>query len=107
MLSVSGFAPASVLVGVLAVAASPSSSQWSGFRNGGGAPIKARRLPVSWSPQDGVAWGVRLPGYGQSAPAVKGNQLFVTSVPGRKREKCVVQALDAKTGHVSRPQLSN
>jgi outer membrane protein assembly factor BamB len=29
---------------------------------------------------------------------VKGNQLFVTSVPGRKREQCVVQALDAKTG---------
>ncbi|MEM9556084.1 MAG: PQQ-binding-like beta-propeller repeat protein [Acidobacteriota bacterium] len=75
--------------------------RWPGYRgaNGNGyAP--SERLPTRWSLEDGVEWTVALPGYGQSAPVVWDNQVFVTSVEGDEKETSIVSALDAETGEV-------
>ncbi len=81
-----------------ALGATDGGSTWSGFRNGANAPLRAEHLPLSWRAVGGVAWRVRLTGYGQSAPAVFGGRVFVTSVPGTKRQKAVVVCLGASDG---------
>lgn len=81
----------------LTVAAGPSNV-WSGFRNGGNQTLAASSLPLHWSPQAGIAWRVELPGYGQSAPTVWKDRLFVTAVRGRKREQFLALSFDARTG---------
>lgn len=76
------------------------ASNWTSFRNGGGAGSAAgvKRLPRRWSPTQGIAWKTELPGYGQSSPVVWGGTVFVTSVQGPMRGQCLVHACDLKSG---------
>ena len=41
---------------------------WPGFRGRGNGRSSSEDLPLEWSTEGDVAWRVRLPGYGQSAP---------------------------------------
>jgi outer membrane protein assembly factor BamB len=89
--------PLNALVLSLLLAAPPGSDTWPGFRGDGSARSAARDLPVTWTPES-VAWRAPLAGYGQSAPVVWKDRVFVTSVDGAEKEKCLVAAFDAGTG---------
>ncbi len=64
-------------------------SDWTSFRSGGGSRVEGT-LPVSWGPQQGIAWQRELPGYGQSTPVIFEDRVFVTAVEGTLKEKCTV-----------------
>lgn len=74
-------------------------ADWTTFRNGGNnGAAGIKRLPLRWSPTQGIAWKTELPGYGQSSPVVWKGRVFVTSVQGPQRERCLVHACDLKSG---------
>jgi outer membrane protein assembly factor BamB len=75
-----------------------TAENWSSFHNGGNTSISSRHLPLHWAPDEGICWRVELPGYGQSAPIVWHDQVFVTAVDGDQKEFNLVIALDAATG---------
>jgi outer membrane protein assembly factor BamB len=82
----------------LALGAGDNATAWSSFRNGGASRTEARHLPRVWSPKKGISWNIDLPGYGQSAPVVWNQQVFVTAIEGENKEKNLVLAFDTKTG---------
>lgn len=87
-----------VLISLLIVAGSPEGS-WPGFLGVGAGPI-SEKVPLSWSPEQGIAWQTALPGYGQSSPIVWGGTAFVTSVEGPMKEKNHVLAVKLNNGEV-------
>lgn len=78
--------------------ATRSAPAWTGFRGDGTNRASDGNLPTEWSPAKNIAWKIDLPGYGQSAPVVWGDQAFVTSVEGPNKEKCIVSAHDLASG---------
>ncbi len=56
-----------------------AADAWPGFRGAGDSVAKGD-YPLKWSPTEGVAWKVDLPGYGQSCP-VAWNGVGVPSPP--------------------------
>ncbi len=74
------------------------AEDWVSFHNAGNASVNSRRLPLRWAPDEGICWSVELPGYGQSAPVVWQDQVFVTAVDGDRKENNIVIALNAATG---------
>jgi outer membrane protein assembly factor BamB len=85
------------LAGSAAIASQPDDG-WHSFRNGGNSGVAAASLPFQWSPAEGIAWQVELPGYGQSSPLVVGDKLLVTAVEGPNKETNLIVCLDPKTG---------
>jgi outer membrane protein assembly factor BamB len=75
-----------------------SAEIWVSFHNAGSASVNSRHLPLHWAPGKGICWNVDLPGYGQSAPVVWHDQVFVTAVEGDRKESNIVIALNAATG---------
>lgn len=75
-----------------------ASHNWPGFLADGTNRTSAQALPMHWSPDEGVAWEVKIPGYGQSSPVVWRSRVFVTSIDGDNKERCLVYAFDLKTG---------
>lgn len=73
---------------------------WTSFRNGG-ASTAASDLPTKWSPEKGIAWQRELVGYGQSAPVIWNDRVFVSSVDGPMCETLVIQSFDLKSGEPS------
>lgn len=71
---------------------------WPSFQNGGNPSVDAKNLPTEWSPTSNVAWSIALPGYGQSAPVVWNDRLYITAVDGPEKEKLIVGCFDAKAG---------
>lgn len=62
-----------------------AQEQWNGFQNGGRLTVAS--LPQSWDAQGkNIAWKVDLEGYGQSTPVVFGDQVFLTSTSGPRKE---------------------
>lgn len=83
----------------LLLSADPAPTQsWPGFRGDGTSTSSAKNLPVTWSPEENLAWRTALPGYGQSSPVVWGNRAFVTAVDGAEKEKLLVVAVNTATG---------
>lgn len=71
--------------GVLAAAVTlPASAdnwpQWRGPKNDGHSAEKG--LPTEWGPDKNVVWKLKMPGAGESTPAVWGDRMFFTSVAG-------------------------
>ncbi|MCA9116925.1 MAG: PQQ-binding-like beta-propeller repeat protein [Planctomycetaceae bacterium] len=90
-----------------AVAAEPTESakpaakpagDWVSFHNGGNTSVTEENLPVRWSPEDGIAWQRELAGYGQSAPVVTGDRLYLTAVEGKDKSHCLVTAVGLADG---------
>ena len=88
-----------ILFGVVASSADESRN-WPSLHNGGNTSTDLERLPVEWSPDKGIAWSVPLPGYGQSAPVIWKDHVYLTAVEGDEKERCLVLACDAVTGRV-------
>ena len=74
-----------------------SPSVWTEFRNGGSS-ISSGSMPLTWSPENGIAWQKELSGYGQSSPVIFNGHVFVTSVVGPMKDECQIVCLDLKTG---------
>jgi hypothetical protein len=79
-----------VLAGSVAVTAGqPAAGPWAQFRGPNGSGASAERgLPVTWGPQENIAWKAELPGAGASTPIILGDRIFLTcysgyGVPGR------------------------
>lgn len=79
----------------LLLAAGPPDAPWPGFLGGG---ARASDVPLSWSPESGIAWQADLPGYGQSSPVIAKGKLFVTSVEGKMKDTYHVFSFDLKSG---------
>lgn len=88
---------AALIAGECSVRGADGSGNWSSFRNGG-TSIVGGTLPVEWSPDKGMAWQQETDGYGQSAPIVFDDAVFVTSVIGDMKETCAVTAYQLHSG---------
>ncbi|MBW3541661.1 MAG: PQQ-binding-like beta-propeller repeat protein [Planctomycetes bacterium] len=75
-----------------------AGKDWPSFHNGGDTSVELQNLPLEWSPHEGIAWSLELPGYGQSAPVVWQNQVFITAVAGDNKERNFVLSFDGRTG---------
>lgn len=74
-----------------------SPSAWTEFRNGGSS-VSSGSMPLTWSPESGIAWQKELNGYGQSCPVIFNGRVFVTSVIGPMKDECQIICFDLKTG---------
>ena len=91
-----------LLAASVGVAAEPATSaHWPGFRGDGSSTSAAKDLPVTWSPDENVAWRTTISGYGQSSPVIWGDRAFVAAIDGEQKEKLIVVAVDLKTGTVA------
>lgn len=80
-------------------AATPiTADTWPGFRGDGSGVSPARNVPTHWAPERGVTWRVAVPGYGQSAPIIWKDLVFVTSVEGLNQERQWVHAFRLADG---------
>jgi|GEM_PF-377764 len=89
------FILSSVLVLVSSI---PGSDCWPSFRGNGTSISLADGLPVRWSVNDGIAWRVIVPGYGQSSPLIWKDRVFLTSVEGANKEKAIISAFNLCAG---------
>ncbi|HEY6564191.1 MAG TPA: PQQ-binding-like beta-propeller repeat protein, partial [Pirellulaceae bacterium] len=68
------------------------AENWTNWRGPSGQGVAAgERYPVTWGPEENIAWRFELPGHGGSTPAVWENYIFVTCADG---EHNVILALD-------------
>ena len=84
---------------MLVCGALQGGDNWSSFHNGGNSSVDAGSLPLTWTPDDGIAWSVRLPGYGQSAPVVWNGRLYLTAVEGDNKESNILLACETQSGN--------
>ncbi|MCA9157482.1 MAG: PQQ-binding-like beta-propeller repeat protein [Planctomycetales bacterium] len=54
-------------------------------------------LPLAWNPES-VRWKCDLPGYGQSSPVVWSGKVYVTSVEGASKNRCLLTCIDLQSG---------
>ncbi|MDA1013773.1 MAG: PQQ-binding-like beta-propeller repeat protein [Planctomycetota bacterium] len=93
--------PAGMLTSLLLISFTvQADDNWSSFHNGGNTSIDAGRLPLRWTPDEGVDWSVPLPGYGQSAPVVWNDRLYLTAVEGDNKESNILLASDVRSGEI-------
>lgn len=76
------------------------AGQWPAFLGSGAGSREAENLPLTWSPDNGVAWTTEIKGHGQSSPVCWDNKAFVTSVDGPNKETYYITCLDTQTGKV-------
>jgi outer membrane protein assembly factor BamB len=83
-----------------AIGAVPASSPkiWPSFRNDGSSRTSARELPLEWGPAQNRAWTAALPGYGQSAPVIWQDRIYVTSVEGPEKETLHISCIGVADG---------
>ncbi len=80
-----------------------SAADWPQFRGPTAQGLSdARRLPVSWSETENVAWKTEIPGLGWSSPVLAGDRLFITTaVPQDDDVQSLrVVCVDSRTGTV-------
>lgn len=85
---------------LLSMASANATEAWTEFRNGGNTSIEAQGLPVTWSPDEGIAWKIELPGYGQSSPVIWKDVVYLTSIQGDDKEQCFLVAIEMASGDV-------
>lgn len=93
--------PAGTLTALLLISSTLSAADnWSSFHKGGNTSIEAAQLPIRWTPDEGIEWTVRLPGYGQSAPVAWDGRLYLTAVEGDQKETNILAAYDIHSGEI-------
>lgn len=71
---------------------------WRGPR-GDGSSLDAK-FPLTWSPTENVRWKLKLPGPGNSSPAVWGDRVFLTQSLDKAGKQRAVLCIDRKDGKV-------
>jgi outer membrane protein assembly factor BamB len=71
---------------------------WPGFLGAGAKPVDPATIPLTWSPQQNVAWKADLPGHGQSSPVIWKQNVYVTSVEGPQKDKYHLRAVHLADG---------
>jgi outer membrane protein assembly factor BamB len=87
-----------VVLAVLAGAPLGAQVSWPSFRNDGSGTVSVEKAPTNWAPDRNIAWRAEIPGYGQSAPVVWDDTVFLTSSNGPWQESGLVHAFDLRTG---------
>jgi outer membrane protein assembly factor BamB len=87
-----------VILAVLAGAPLVAQGNWPSFRNDGSGTVSVEKAPTQWAPDRNIAWRAEIPGYGQSAPVVWDDTVFVTSSDGPWQGSGFVHAFDLQTG---------
>lgn len=82
----------------LSITAADTSAPWPGFLGAGPARTAVKGLPLTWSLTENIAWKAALPGHGQSSPVIAGDKVFVTSIEGPMKDKCLVTAVSLADG---------
>jgi outer membrane protein assembly factor BamB len=77
--------PDAEVLSVPSVAAGPA--QWTSLRADGQGVARSDRLPLQWSSEQNVRWSAALPGYGQSAPVIWGDAVYLTLAVGDSRKE--------------------
>jgi outer membrane protein assembly factor BamB len=62
------------------------------------AEMSAEAVPLTWTAEQNVAWQTDLTGYGQSAPVVWDDQIYITTISGENKEQCHLAAYDLAGG---------
>ncbi len=89
-----------VMIALASLPCMADDNAWPGFRGLGDSQSRASNLPIQWELRGRVegAWDVRLPGYGQSSPAIWGDHVYVTAVSGDMKETLHVLAIELGSG---------
>src|SRR5436190_3203937 len=74
---------AALFVGTGLMAASAGENIQAKAQNGA-SRREEQDLPLEWTDSTNVAWKVKIPGRGRSAPVVWGNSIFITTVVSEK-----------------------
>lgn len=104
-----------ILIGIQSVSAQ-NWPQWRGPSASGSVP--SGNPPIEWSEQKNIKWKTKLPGEGQSTPAIWGDNIFITTaassesgnvsrgiVKATKPVKFLVIAVDRETGKIKWQRL--
>ncbi|HBN76379.1 MAG TPA: pyrrolo-quinoline quinone [Planctomycetaceae bacterium] len=83
---------------VISIALNAQVEQWPGFLGQGATRISQDTIPVSWSPEENLAWSQELEGYGQSSPVIYGENIYTTAVSGENKETLLLTCLSMKGG---------
>lgn len=88
-----------MLAAWIACSASPLSAEnWSQFRGPNSQGRSAETgLPLTWSPNENVAWKTTIPGESWSSPIVWEDRVFVTSAT-EEGQSCRLLCLDRMSG---------
>jgi outer membrane protein assembly factor BamB len=82
----------------VAGAAAAARADWLEFLGPRGSGVVPDAIRRTWSPTEGIAWKVALPGKGASSPIVVGDLVVVTASSGARQDRLHVIAHDAATG---------
>jgi len=87
-----------LILAAMLLAAPNATDTWPGFRGDGSSRTAAKDLPLKWSSKENTAWHIDTPGYGQSAPVVWKEKVYLTSVEGEMKEKLHVVCVSTADG---------
>jgi len=80
-----------------------AASDWPQYRGpqGDGA-TRAKKVPITWSETNNLAWKISLPGRGRSSPVVSGDRIWLTFAVEQGLERVRIKSDDMQTAeHVS------
>ncbi|HEY7154907.1 MAG TPA: PQQ-binding-like beta-propeller repeat protein [Gemmataceae bacterium] len=90
---------AALFLSSLALAIAPAwGDNWPQWRGPSGDSVSTEtNLPLKWSEKENIRWTCRLPGEGNSTPAIWGDAVFVTAQVG---EDLLALKIDRDTGRI-------
>ena len=74
------FAPHAILFVVAFAQISADPTVWPNFLGPKSLAVDEQSIPLTWSPNQNVAWEREITGYGQSSPVVWNDMVYVSSV---------------------------
>jgi outer membrane protein assembly factor BamB len=84
---------------VLLLAGVSLGADWRQFRGTDNTSVADdKNLPISFGPDENVAWKAPLPGSGPSGPIVVSGRVIVTAASGSRQDRLHVLAFEAATG---------
>src|SRR5215472_14745947 len=89
---------AAVLVLLAFIGVSAHAGNWPQWRGPTGDSVSTEtNLPLRWSEKDNIVWTCRLPGEGNSTPAIWGDAVFLTAHDG---EDLLALKIDRGNGRI-------
>ncbi|MFN7738130.1 MAG: PQQ-binding-like beta-propeller repeat protein [Pirellula sp.] len=92
------FAPHAILFVVAFAQISADVTAWPNFLGPKSLAVDEQSIPLTWSPNQNLAWERAITGYGQSSPVVWNDMVYVSSVEGKMKENLIVSAYTIASG---------